>query len=394
MAILLGLLIKFFGEDVIKKNVKAVCFGLAIFPSVALSGGQVSDGRSHGMGNTGVASSEYLTASFYNPALITIKGETDDFGILIPTIGIQAKDSDGALSLIEDLQDSIEDYENKPDVSIQADLNSYLDKLTGHSPLILNAEGGFAVAVPFEELSLSVYGSGFVEVMARADVSTSSLITTRYQNTNVDIVALGYSEFGLALAKQFTISNQVLSFGVTPKFQSFETKYENVSLKEFDVGEHGQNTTTNSAFNLDLGVVWLKNNVRTAFVAKNIIKQSIKTSEQNGKTFTYELTPELSMGVSYHHAFFTVTADADLTAKTRYKGVKDDTQFVRFGAEGNAWDWAQLRVGYEVDTKGTLDNSYTIGLGLSPFNVVNLDLAANYDGENQYGASGSLSFTF
>jgi len=90
----------------------------------------------------------------------------------------------------------------------------------------------------------------------------------------------------------------------------------------------------------------------------------------------------------------TATVDWDLTTQKRFAGLDDDTQFLRFGIEGNAWGWAQLRAGYEVDLEDTLDNSITAGLGISPGDLVSLDFAGNYAGDNQFGLSGNLAFTF
>ncbi|CSB39989.1 TraF protein [Vibrio cholerae] len=67
---------------------------------------------------------------------------------------------------------------------------------------------------------------------------------------------------------------------------------------------------------------------------------------------------------------------------------------MRFGVEGNAWGWAQLRAGYEVDLQNSLDNSVSVGLGVSPWDVVSLDLAGSYAGDNQFGLSANLAFTF
>ena len=52
----------------------------------------------------------------------------------------------------------------------------------------------------------------------------------------------------------------------------------------------------------------------------------------------------------------------------------------------------QLRAGYEMDLEDTLDDSLTAGIGISPFDVVSLDLAGSYAGENQFGASLNLAF--
>ena len=65
-----------------------------------------------------------------------------------------------------------------------------------------------------------------------------------------------------------------------------------------------------------------------------------------------------------------------------------------FGIEGGDFDWGQLRAGYQTDLKDTLDDSLTVGLGISPSGQISLDFAGNYAGDNQYGLSTNLAFSF
>ena len=54
----------------------------------------VPDGRGNGMGNTGVTSADYVLAPFYNPALVSVHRDEDDFGLLVPAIGANLRDTD------------------------------------------------------------------------------------------------------------------------------------------------------------------------------------------------------------------------------------------------------------------------------------------------------------
>ena len=76
-----------------------------------------------------------------------------------------------------------------------------------------------------------------------------------------------------------------------------------------------------------------------------------------------------TLGIGYVGDYVALSLDADLTKQKRFKELDDDTQFIRVGIEGNAWGWAQLRAGYEVDLENNLDNSVTGGIGISPFDV-------------------------
>lgn len=142
---------------------------------------------------------------------------------------------------------------------------------------------------------------------------------------------------------------------------------------------------------MDLGAVWLKESFRAGVAVKDLFSQEIKTYDGSN---TYKLNTQVTVSGAYVTQFFTAAVDADVTAQKRFKGSNDDTQFLRFGIEGDAWGWAQLRAGYEVDMKSNLDNAFTFGLGISPGDLVSIDLAGLYAGENQLGLSANLAFTF
>jgi len=379
------------------KTVLAI--GVSVTSGSVFSASHVADSRGNGMGNTGVASADYLVAPFYNPALTALFRESDDFGVLIPAVGITARDSDETLEEIDDLQDTIERFETSPTQDNADQLNTHLDNLDGNKPLTVTAAVGIAVAIPNSSVAINFFGRGYVEVIAETDVAdtdtsisdSNQATIKRYQESNVDLVAFGYSEYGISFAKNWVIGGQDIALGISPKYQEIRTYSYNVSVENFDIDDYDQSETNEKAFNLDLGAVWYQDEWRVAFAVKDLFKQEIDTLN---KAYTYELTPQATLGFAYSTRFFTTALDADLTKQTRFTTLDDDTQFVRLGIEGNAWDWLQLRAGYQIDMENTLDNMVTAGLGISPFDVVNIDLAGSYAGENQFGASANLALTF
>ncbi|PWI32289.1 conjugal transfer protein TraF [Vibrio albus] len=395
----------------ITKNKLAVGVCLALCSGTAFSAAKVADGRGNAMGNTGVASADYLMAPFYNPALTGLYRDNDDVGLLLPGVQLTANDQDDTLSDIDDLQDAIDNFDSSTSSSAAADeLNGYLDALQGNDPLSVNAGAGVAVAIPNKYIAANLFGSGYVEVVAATqivdfvdDPAQDDRLDTvdRYKGSTVNLMAFGYSEVGVALAKPFTIAGQEIMFGVSPKFQRLKTYAQNIKVEDFDIDDYDQSERSKTAFNLDLGAAWAKDAWRVGFAVKNVIKQSIDT-DASQVIGTYELSPQATVAGAYVSRFFTASVDLDLTKQTRFEDLDieglsddfDDTQFVRFGVEGNAWDWLQLRAGYEVDMLSNVDNAVTAGLGFSPFDVVNIDIAGSYSGENQFGASASLAFTF
>ncbi|WP_241901326.1 conjugal transfer protein TraF [Vibrio sp. 10N.286.49.B3] len=366
----------------------AVSVAVGLCSSSVFAAHVVADARGNAMGNTGVASANYLTAPFYNPALGSSFRDHDNFGLLLPAVGVNASDQDDVISTIDDLDDAI-DNNNSTDV------HKLLDKLDGSQPLNVTAGLGIAIALPTHAVSTNFFARGYVEVMSQVNVDNSSNAEDRYDNSEVDTKAFGYSEYGVSFSKAFVIANQDVSFGISPKYQQMKTYTKMTTLEDFDFDDYEESENSAGAFNFDLGAVWYRNNFRAALAIKDVLAQEIELKNNQGTVLdTYELNPQATIGLAYTNRFFTAAFDADLTKQTRFKSMDDDTQFVRVGLEGNAWGWAQLRAGYEIDLQDTLDNSLTAGVGLSPWDVVHLDIAASYAGENQFGAAANLYLTF
>jgi len=368
---------------------------------IASSGAQVvaapyvADARSNAMGNTGVVSADFLTSAFHNPALGALYRENDDVGLLIPAIGVNARDSDESLQTIDDMQ-KLYKNSNATDPSDATSLNNLLNQLEGNAPINVTAGAGFAVAVPTEQVSLNFYAAGFTEVIAITDVAADNGnaptdVQTRYENTKVGMVAFGTYEYGLALSKVVPISGQNIAFGVTPKFQKLFTYSAIDKVNDFEMDNYKDSEVSKSAFNFDLGAAWVKGPYRAGLVIKDVLSQEIKT-EIGG--YTYKLNPQVKAGIGYVTELITASFDLDLTKQERFNTSLDDTQFARIGVEGNAWNWAQLRAGYEIDMKNNVDNAFTFGIGISPGDVVSVDLAGSYAGSNQFGGSLNVAVTF
>ncbi|EKO3488682.1 conjugal transfer protein TraF [Vibrio fluvialis] len=375
-----------------------IMFGICPLSAYAANG--VADARGNAMGNTGVTTSDYLLAPFYNPALTAVYRDRDSVGLLVPALGANIRDSDESLSTIDDLQSSIDQFEAAGAGGATQEninqLNGYLDDLTDDKPFAVSGGAGIAVALPMNAVSLNFFARGYAEILADSTIAantgnTASDVETRYQNSYVNMLAFGYSEYGVAVAKLFTLQGQQIAIGITPKIQELRTYKEVVTVKDFDLSDYDQSKTSKNAFNLDIGAVWLIDNFRAGIAAKDLISQEIKTYDDQS---SYTLDPQVTVSGGYVTDFLALAIDWDLTKQKRFKGVDDDTQFLRFGVEGNAWGWAQLRAGYEIDLESTLDNSITAGLGISPGDLVSVDLAANYAGNYQYGLSANLAFTF
>ena len=109
---------------------------------------------------------------------------------------------------------------------------------------------------------------------------------------------------------------------------------------------------------------------------------------------------EARIGAAYHNDFVTVAVDFDLTenepllANSAFN--KLTTQYLAVGAEFNAFDFMQLRVGAAKNlasgiSDGAKDVAYTAGLGF--WLGFNLDIAATFN-DNEVGGLIQTGFRF
>ena len=114
-------------------------------------------------------------------------------------------------------------------------------------------------------------------------------------------------------------------------------------------------------------------------------------------SYDYTLEPQVTLGTSYKWGMVSLSADLDLTEQEifgvsmtdedTYQELNDTTQAFGVGMEFDLWEWAQMQVGYRKDLQGYYDDIYTVGLGLSPYDVVSISLAGFYGKNDTYGAS-------
>ncbi|OOF17758.1 hypothetical protein BZG79_03995 [Salinivibrio sp. MA427] len=372
---------------------KALVVALVACSTSALAATNPTDARANAMGGVGVASGDYLSAGFHNPALAALDPDSA-FGVLIPYIGAEARDPD---ELIDGLDDVADAFDQQDATKIESSLRA----VQGDKAYV-NAGVGAAVGIPTGSISATLYTSGLIEGAVLTDIDSDDFNQSTGNFTpesSATILAAGVGELGVALATNLDIAGQRVAVGVTPKLQRITTYNYGVSVDAYDSDDWDDSRyrEEENAFNLDLGAVWQSGPYQIGLAGKNLVSQDVDTVTINNNRFTYELEPQFTLGSAFVSDFVTVAADLDLNKKSGFKGtlnVDDDTQFFRVGAEFDAFGHAQLRTGYRADLEDNVDNAFTLGLGLSPFGVANLDIAASIIDSNSYGGSAQLAFTF
>lgn len=407
------------------------------------------DSRSMAMGGAGVAVGGADAAPLFNPALLSVAKDKDDFALILPTIGVRVADPDKLLDSVDQFNktDSIGALNTAINTlnaavtpaqataaasQVSAAVTNVSNQLTTLSNKPITVDGGVAtvVGIPSKKFGVAFYANGAVATGGLFKYNDASALGTLASNSNlcaadpaansgactavknfqtasltsgINFKGVALGEFGFSLAREFNIAEHGVAFGITPKI--VKAQLFDAQLKINDSNNQSNVTGADylaeySFVNFDLGVAKsYENGWRTGFVVKNVIPQTLdfKKAPTPGATpvATGEqllLKPQARIGVSHATSWSTVALDVDLT-RNDPAGFENSTQYVALGGELNAWDWAQLRAGYRVDMVNSERNVTSLGLGFSPFGVVHADLAVAGNA-TEIGASFQLGVHF
>lgn len=417
-----------------KKLVLTVAISLFSAQTLAASFG-VFDPRSLAMGGTGVASGDASNASHYNPALLSLTHEDDDFSLVIPTVTVGISDPND----LEDAYDAYDaaNYETVLDSAIatyNASANATALKTNAgnvataaqnikdgvntlsNKSVVFNANAGVLLAVPSKSVGVSVYttgraigganlnitsadnallqdyidtlacialpatdtlseiiacDSGTTDVLNDTDGTFNSTNTANTLTSTANIRGAVIYETGVSLAHKFESLSDI-AIGITPKSIKVDTFDTAIGVETSDI-DIDKGRLSYSDTNLDIGLAMkLTENVKVGLVAKNIISKEYKTILNN----TVKLEPQYRAGVAYQNDWVLLSADLDLT-ENKGLGFETKSQIAAIGVELDLLDTFQLRAGYshnlENDTAAD-DGIASVGIGLSPFGV-HIDLA-------------------
>jgi hypothetical protein len=399
----------------------------AFFAAVPLTSSSFAQGyfeaRNSAMGGTGVASSRYKAAGFANPALLTRFGESDDFGMLLPTVGAFADDETG---LADDLQDFTDEFDRidallaNPGAVTEGDLDALVASLSALDGRELTADAGvgLAFAMPSDKFAWSLHLRSYVDVTSFVDVDPQDLIdlgnidpnspTATLDDLKSEGRALGVamSEVGFSMARELDFGGKKLALGITPKYQRVDSINYGVNINSYDAADFDadQYMQDEGNFNLDLGASFEPGGgFLVGLMVRDALSYEYDSVVTLGESFGYKIGPVATAGVSWTNDWFTLAADVDLNVRERVDedstslaglGISDDTQTWHVGGEFDLAKWFQLRAGYRGDLEDTMEDAITAGFGLSPWDVFHIEVAGLYVDADSLGVVAQLSFTF
>ncbi|NMT62164.1 conjugal transfer protein TraF [Marinobacter orientalis] len=385
----------------------SLAIGLSIATTSAMASPQTfMSSRSFAMAGTGVAIAHPAAAGASNPAMMAAEHHdwSDDFGLILPSVNARFADEEETIDQIDDIQDTIDRFQQLDKNSSEEEARQTAGELRqqlnnfDRDTVRIDAGIGIALAVPTDSVSIGFFTNGNLRATVRGelDQDDDQLLATlenadpatlagadldRDLQSRGSILASAVTEVGISLATSIDLQNDSqLQIGLSPKYVQLRTfQYtQSVSGFEDDNFDNDENETDKSGFNLDVGAAYAfgsRNQWNAGVSIKNLIPMELDSAANrpDEDERTLELNPMVTAGIAHKGDFHVITAEADLTKKEAF-GYEDDTQWVAFGAEFDAFRYAQLRVGVRQNLASNDDNNgieedtqFTAGIGLSPF---------------------------
>jgi hypothetical protein len=355
--------------------------------------------RSMALGGTSVAAGGLGVASV-SPAMTGSFDEDDDFGTRI-NFGIEASDPDSFLDEIDVAKDEIDVFQSKIDAGTAApgDEDAALDAIKSLQGKVVDLGVGldFQAAIPGSYLGAAV----FVVSSARIGIDfsyddadeTNVILGQDSLESSVRSSGYGITEAGVSLSHTIEdLSYGTLTLGVAPKYQRVDLIDYEASVSAFETSDIRDDMVEETGFNADLGALYSFGE-NSEFAAGLVIRNLVSADVEGKSGETFKIRPVPTAGFSYDNGWISSSFEID-GAKTYGYGLIKDSQFARAGVEIDAFRWAQIRFGYRDDISGGREDVVSAGLGISPFNVVNIDLAGLYGKNDTYGVALQIGARF
>lgn len=379
---------------------KSLAVAILFISAGSLAHANTFNGKTMAMSDAGVATSSYLEGLNLNPAALANFEANDDFNLHL-NVGALGSDEDDLLDNAEDLADLLDVFGNvTPTVADVNNVINHLRALEG-SAAVVEVGGGIYANIPNRLVSVGFFAKTNLSVGVMADVDQADIavlegIANLSQLTPIDsdqlnssVTAMGASitEVGLTFARR----HGNISYGFSPKYQRLDVIDYRAHVSSFDEDDFDADeyTTEESNFNFDLGIQAEFGNWQLGAVLANALKQEYESV--HGREVTIE--PRLTVGAGYRNSWLTAALDVDANS-TPNLITREESRFARAGVEVNAFGWAQLRLGYKTDMESVLDDTVSVGLGFSPFGVINVDLSAVKGDNDTVGGALQIGFSF
>lgn len=380
-----------------------LCGAIAVLSSSAIA--DIMDARAMARGGTGAALGDDFRSVAKNPALLVNNREEDNYAGAL-SFGVMASDRDGIADDIEDAGDALDDFEDNQ-TQQNADAFIAAAKVMDQKGIRVDAGANISVALPFKAMPVALTINNMTAIGATfvydsADEAYLDQVVLGAQSYDEDqlqsrLDASGYmiNEVAFSYANPMDTGDGflgVINTGVAIKYQDITVIEERV-LVNYDSDDLSENEDDYSTFNMDVGFhkTWLENDrLHTGLTLKNILPKDFKGAMGG----TLRSRPQLTVGAAYDAGWNRSSIDLDIGESWSLGKQVQGSQFLRFGTEMRLGKHAQLRLGVRHDLADGVDDIATVGIGLSPFGLFNLDITAMAGESDTAGVALQLGMAF
>lgn len=393
-----------------KVSVLALALGLSTI-SISVNS-QSFTARHAGKGFTALTND--FTSALSNPALLT-KYDDDDDVFFSLNLGVLASDEFDVIDTADNIVDNIEELEDFGSTSLEdigltgledrvklvEDVISDLEEIDG-KPVIIRGGFNALIIVPNQYLSAGMFVNqyGRMGIIVDYDPNDEQVLRNAIVNEldtddlSSEVIGVGYSIVEAGVMVGYDVLKHAdydVSVGGKVKFQRIDLFYKPVSIADFDDDEFDFDDayTDTDSVNFDLGAYAAFGDERqwhAALVINNISSQDIALNVEGKGELNFELEMSSSVGLSYQAEWFSVSAEIDLIERESFQEL-NSPQYASLGGQIDLGEHMQFRLGTRIDMNDNEADIYTIGLGISPWDVVSFDIAA-FAGENDnFGAA-------
>ena len=359
-----------------------------------------------------------FTSSTSNPALLSTYNDDDNLFFSLNVGGLGSDEynlmdtADRIVDNLDRLEKNINNIINVP----PADLPNYLIELDDQVVVIIDdleyADGksvslrsglNLQLIIPNKYVSFGFfsnqygkigggvnYDQGDEKILYEAIFSPDGLDQSDLQSSATGV---GYSieESGVMLSYQaIKHASYDLNLGSKIKYQHIDLFYHDAKIADFDDEDFDfreqQYITDESSINIDLGLytTWGKHRQWSlALVSNNLFAQEVTHTAKN-MTFNLDMTTIL--GMSYQNSWLTLATEVDLTEREHFQQ-QIAAKYVSVGAEFRIFEHMKFRLGVRSDLNNNDVDIYTLGLGISPWDMFLLDIAAFTGDRDNAGAA-------
>lgn len=347
-----------------------------------------------------------FTSALSNPALLT-KYDDDDDVFFSLNIGVLASDEyeviDTADSIVDKLDElDVDDFSfsTEDDLLYRAELVDEIItdlETVDNKPVIIREGFNALIIVPNQYLSLGMFANqyGRMGIIVDYDPNDEQVLKSAiFEDLDTDdlqseVIGLGYSIVEAGIMAGYDLlkhENYDLSVGGKVKFQRVDLLYKPVSIADFDDDDFDFDDAfaDTDGINFDLATYVAFGSERqwhAALVINNIASQSVGLRLESGQALNFELEMSSSLGFSYQGSWFSLSTEIDLIERAHFQEL-NAPKYASLGGQVDLGEHMQFRLGARTDLNDNEADIYTVGLGVSPWDVFSFDIAA-FTGQNE-----------